>query len=92
MFRTRWTEKLLFSFSRPGRYAITAWFVFFPFLAVFTDSNFRVTEVRYVKPFVLTTRPAKPYSHLIEIPVNEENRTFLRFFVGKRETFKYLRR
>jgi uncharacterized membrane protein (UPF0127 family) len=83
MFHTSDTQTLLFDFFKPSRVAITSWFVFFPFLAVWLDEHNRVIETRIVKPFILSFKPIHPAKTLIEIPINRKNRKLIRFFVGK---------
>ena len=84
MFRTRETGNLLFDFPSEGRAAITSWFVFFPFLAVWLDANNRVVETRVVRPFKLSVVPEKPFKTLVEMPINAKNKPLVRFLVGKR--------
>lgn len=83
MFRTRYTSNLLFSFRTSSRVAITSWFVFFPFLAVWLDSHYRVIETRIVYPFTLSLRPRLPASFLLEVPCTSRTATLRRFLVGK---------
>lgn len=83
MFRTSRTNNLLFSFSRASRVAITSWFVFFPFLAVWLDEKNRVIETRKVKPFIMAVKPKKPAKTLVELPLNAKNKDLIAFFVGK---------
>ena len=84
MFKLSTTKPLLFSFKSKTRMAIHSWFVFFPFLAVWLDSDFKVLEFRKVKPFTFHIRPKEKYNHLIEIPFNVKNSEILEFFDGKR--------
>lgn len=83
MFRTRATFPLLFTFYRPCKVALTSWFVFFPFVAVWLDSRRRVIESRIVFPFTLTIVPSRPAYYLVEIPLNRRNSKITRFLVGK---------
>ncbi len=78
MFRTRKADNLLFFFSKPSRVAITAWFVFFPFLAVWCDKGKKVVDLRLVRPFETSFLPKKDASYLIEIPFNEKNEKIIK--------------
>ena len=73
MFKRR--EKaapLLFDFAKESRHAIHSFFVFFPFLAIWLDKNNKIAEYKVVYPFVPLVTPAKEFSKLIEIPLNEK--------------------
>jgi len=83
MFRSPGTDNLLFSFARPCRVAITSWFVFSPFLAVWLDEKKRVLEYQIVKPFVLSLKPRFPSTFLLEIPCNQANLEVIGSLVGK---------
>lgn len=65
-------EALIFSFPREARLAIHSLFVFFPFLAVWLDDRGKVVFMKTVKPFCFSVCPQKPFSTLIEIPINEK--------------------
>jgi uncharacterized membrane protein (UPF0127 family) len=68
MFRTRKTKPLVFEFKNDVSLAIHSFFVFFPFRAIWLDSDNRIIEQRRVKPFTFSVRPKKPFRKLIEIP------------------------
>jgi len=80
MFRTRWTDNLLFDFKRKGKWAISALFVFFPFLAVWLDEKNKVLEYKIVKPFCFSANSKKYFAKLIEIPVNNRNKKLISRF------------
>ena len=82
MFRSS-SGNLLFEFERDVRQAIHSWFVFFPFLAVWLDSNNDVIESRIVRPFSSYVIPKKSFRKLLEIPLNTQNKKFVDFFVDK---------
>ncbi|VVB79025.1 Uncharacterised protein [uncultured archaeon] len=84
MFRGKNTENLLFSFDKPTNIAIHSWFVFFPFLVVWLDSNQKIIEYGVVKPFTGVVRPSKPFKNLVEIPLNLRNRRVVKTIVGKK--------
>jgi uncharacterized membrane protein (UPF0127 family) len=88
MFRTRETNNLLFVFSKSCRAAITAWFVFFPFWAVWLDESYRIVDAKLVSPFSFSVRPRAPARYLVEIPLNCKNAFVHRFLVGKTKRFK----
>ena len=85
MFRSHNTRNLLFDFQSEVYYrgAITSWFVFFPFLAVWLDKNNKAMESRIVQPFKTSILPKKPFYRLVELPINAKNRHFIDFLVGK---------
>ena len=83
MFRGRNTENLLFEFNRDVRRAITSYFCFFPFFAVWLDSRNNIVEKKIVKPFIFSLRPSKEFRKFIELPINAKNSRKLAFFVGK---------
>ncbi len=61
---------LLFSFEKPTRFWIHSLFVPFPFMAVWLDGKNKVVGIRRVEPYTLSVKPKKPFTKLIEIPVN----------------------
>lgn len=71
MFRTSKTMPLLFEFSKETRMAIHSFFVFFQFYAIWLDENNKIIEMQKVKPFTLLVKPKKPFSKLLEIPMDE---------------------
>lgn len=83
MFKTKNTKKLLFDFSKEVKISIHSLFVFFPFLAVWLDKNNSVVERQIVGPFRLYILPRKNFCKLVEIPLNDENKMIIGFFVGK---------
>jgi len=78
MFRSKECDNLLFGEAK----AIHSWFVFFPFLAVWLDSNNEVMASEVVRPFTMRVLPRKGSSKLIEIPINKRNHEILEFLVG----------
>lgn len=85
MFRSKETEPLLFEFNNDGKRAITSFFVFFPFLAVWLDEKDRVVELKKILPFEFSIRPKRAFRKLVEIPFNHKNEKIISFFVGKRK-------
>lgn len=84
MFRTRNTANLLFDFRKKTRVKIHSFFVFFKFLAVWLDKKNNVIEWKIIKPFSVGYSPKKPFSKLVEMPLNDKNRKAIQFFVGKK--------
>jgi len=73
MFSRRETAKiLLFKLKKPGKLAIHSLFVFYPFLAIWRDSDGKIMEIRKVKPFSGYVCPRKSFSSFVEIPLNRK--------------------
>ncbi len=77
MFKTRNTKPLLFNFGREINWTLTSLFVFFPFLALWLDDKNNVIDMRVVKPFIPGIISKKPFSKLLEIPINDKNRELI---------------
>lgn len=75
---------LLFDFGKRVRFALTAFFVFFPFLVLWLDEKNRVLEVQRVKPFLFHINTKKPFTKIVEIPINEKYRREIRLLDGNR--------
>jgi len=84
MFKNKNTESLLFDFKEKTKMKIHSFFVFFDFLAVWTDNKNNVIEKRFVKPFTLSVSAKKSFHKLVEIPINKKNKEIIHFFVGRR--------
>ena len=78
MFKGRESDNLLFEFKRDVGISIHSFFVFFPFLALWLDSENKVLDSRIVKPFCFSVKPKKPFRKLVEIPFNEKNREMIK--------------
>jgi uncharacterized membrane protein (UPF0127 family) len=72
--------------------SLTAFFVFFPFLVLWLDDKKRVVDFRIAKPFQFKIDSKKPFSSIVEIPLNSKNIKFFNFFVGKKDVKSLLRR
>ncbi len=70
MFRTKKTEPLVFYFTDPISIPIHSLFVFFNFRVMWFDKNENLIEQRIIKPFQFNIKPSKPFSKLIEVPIN----------------------
>lgn len=66
---------LVFEFGKETRISasIHSLFVFFPFSAVYLDSNKRVVDIAIIKPFKLNYTPKKKAKYLVELPVKKTN-------------------
>ncbi|MEK6825118.1 MAG: hypothetical protein AABY02_04660 [Nanoarchaeota archaeon] len=85
MFRTRNTENLCFVFKNQGNKgrALTAAFVFFPFVVVWLDKRRKVVDMRYVLPWELYIHTKRRFSTILEFPVNLPNQGMVSFFRRK---------
>jgi len=73
MFSRREKAKiLLFKFRKPVRMAIHSLFVFYPFLAIWINSNGKIIEKKIVYPFSWYVCPKKKFISLVEIPLNRK--------------------
>ena len=84
MFRTKNTKNLLFEFNKPTKMSIHSFFVFFDFVAVWIDDENKILEYQVIKPFQVSIKPKNNFSKLIELPLNNKNKTILSSLVGKR--------
>lgn len=82
MFSGRKNAKILvFSFKKPSHLSIHSFFVFFPFIAVWTDDKNRILCWKKVKPFSFYVAPPKPgFFNLIEIPMTKKHSKVVKFF------------
>lgn len=82
MFSRRKNAKiLLFRFKKPAHLSIHSFFVFFPFIAVWTDDKNRILSWKKVSPFTFhVSPPVQGFCNLVEIPVTEEYSKQVKFF------------
>ncbi len=85
MFKNKETKNLLFEFKKETTMKIHSFFVFFPFLAIWTNQKNEVVEFKFVKPFNPVIKSKKPFQKLIEVPLNSKNKKIIDYFVGKRK-------
>jgi uncharacterized membrane protein (UPF0127 family) len=72
MFRSKNKARaLLFEFDRPVNLKIHSWFVSFPFVAIWFDKNNKFIAKRVIRPWRLPLGPGKPFTKLIEVPIND---------------------
>lgn len=71
--RKNFNYALIFSFKKEvmTRASIHSLFVFFPFLAVYLDSEKRVVDLAKIEPFSLNYTPQKKAKYLIELPLEK---------------------
>lgn len=75
-------EPLLFDFGKQTRISIHSWFVFYPFLAVWTDKNNKTQEIRRIYSWNLSIKPKKSFVKLIEIPINRKYNKIVKLLDG----------
>ena len=73
---------LLFDFKKPTRTPIHSFFVFYPFIAVWLNKNWKIQELRVVNPFLPCIKPKKPFCRLVEIPLNSQYQKVLEHLFG----------
>jgi len=72
---------LLFGFKKKSYLSIHSFFVFFPFIAVWTDDKNKILCWKKVLPFTFRVSPPKSgYFNLIEIPMTKEHSRVVKFF------------
>ena len=84
MFRTRWTDNLLFEFKYPTRMSFHSFFVFFDFLVLWLDERNNVLDYEICGPFRARISTEKSFKKVVEVPLNRNNAKIVRFFDGKR--------
>ncbi|MFA5019917.1 MAG: hypothetical protein WC533_02355 [Candidatus Pacearchaeota archaeon] len=76
MFRNREkAEALLFKVKKPK--AIHSWFVFFEFAALWIDNKNNIIKWKIILPFTSYEKPNKPFSKILEIPINKKYKTLV---------------
>jgi uncharacterized membrane protein (UPF0127 family) len=85
MFSERETaEILLFDFDLKQKIKIHSFFVFYDFLAVWLDDNYKVVDIKKVNPFKFCVSPKKECFKLVEIPINRKNKGIISKFFPKK--------
>lgn len=85
MFRRRENASaMLFNFKNPVRIAIHSLFVFFPFVAIWIDSDGKIIEKKIVSPFHFRIYPGKNFTKIIEIPFNKKYSKIVDFVVEEK--------
>lgn len=81
MFRRK-SKPLLFIFNEPARQSIHSFFC--PtFKAIWINKN-KIIDEKIIKPFSLSVKPKRSFTHLVEIPLKDNNKK-TRFFVDNRK-------
>ena len=83
MFSRREKSPILL-FDNCKNTSIHSFFVFFPFLCLWLDNTYHVVGWKIVKPFSVYEKLNKPFSKIIEIPVNRRYHSIVSVIVGER--------
>ena len=86
MFKSKNTSALLFEFPKKTKMAIHSFFVFSPFYAIWLDENNKLIEIKKIKPFTFHVKPTKPFSKLLEIPINNKYKEIIKVLELKAKT------
>jgi uncharacterized protein len=74
--RKKTGEGLIFAFNTERRWSIHMLFVFYPIDVLWLDKNKKVVDLRQkLKPFILSAKPKKESSYIIELPAGTINKT-----------------
>ncbi len=65
-------KSLLFEFGKEKRIPIHSLFVFFDFLAIWSNSFNKIIKMEIIKPFNFKILPKKKFTKLLEIPLNKK--------------------
>lgn len=83
MFTRRERAKaLLFEFKRPMNITIHSLFVFFPFVIIWLNTGDKIIDFKIIKPFSFFVSQKRPFSKIIEIPVNNKYQKMVKLLVG----------
>jgi len=81
MFRRRQkANALILNSERP----IHSFFVFFDFLALWLNSDDKIVDWKVVKPWSVHEKSGKPFSKILEIPINNKYHSQVKFIVGEK--------
>ncbi len=80
--RRKMAEALLFDFKNLTREPIHSFFVFFPFIAVWLDGE-KIVDLRIIKSFIPIIKPKKPFTSLVEIPINDKYKGPIKFLCSE---------
>jgi len=70
-------EILFFEFKNKQKIMIHSFFVFYPFIAIWTDKQGKVIDLKKVYPFNPCVSPKESCFNLIEIPINSKNKNII---------------
>jgi len=79
---------LLFDFGKKTDLALTSYFVFFPFIAIWLDEKNNVLDLKTIRPFKLIIKPEKPFRRIVEIPLNNKYLEQIKLLVGNKKDLK----
>ena len=86
MFQKREKAKAhLFEFNRSTNMSIHSFFVFFPFIVIWTDSDDKIVDLKLIKPFEPAISPKKSFTKLIEIPLSKKYSDIVKILVEHRK-------
>jgi len=85
MFKSRYSDNLLFEFENGYKSDLHSFFVFFSFLVLWVDGKDRVVDCMFCRPFMTRISTEKGYNRIVELPLNNRNKGIIDFFVGKRK-------
>ena len=69
--RKKKARALLFKFDKPVNLKIHSLFVRFSFIAIWLDKEDKVIQKKVVRPWRLSIGAGKPFTKLVEIPIND---------------------
>ena len=84
ILKTRNTIPCIFEFEKPTNFKISSLFVFFPFIAVWLDGKNKVIDIQKIEPFTISARSKKPFTRLIEIPINKKYNKLAKSLISRR--------
>ena len=64
-------KSLMFVFDKPKNISIHSYFVFFSFVVIWLDDKNKIVDLRRVKPLEFRISSRKPFTKIVEIPVNK---------------------
>lgn len=85
MFKSKNTHALLFEFNNPSKELLHSFFVFFPFLAIWLNEKNQILEIQKISPFRPHISIKKPFSKIIEIPLNKKYQKQIKILVGEQK-------
>jgi len=69
--RKKKARALLFEFSKPVNLKIHSLFVNFSFIAIWLDKDNKIIQKKIINPWRLSIGPRKPFTRLVEVPIND---------------------
>lgn len=87
MFSRREKAKILL-FENAKNIGIHSFFVFFDFIILWLDDRNNVVEWKIVRPFSVYEKSKRPFSKIIEIPINRRYHSIVDVIVGRDNTLR----